>query len=102
MSEPRRIGDRPGSFEDLVEASDELLRQLAARVHIIDLAYAFGTADERLRERLFQSVRPGLADQIRSAIKSIQAESARSPSEEQVRTARARVMELARATLQEE
>jgi flagellar motor switch protein FliG len=96
MEEPQPIGERVRAFEDLALASDELLRQVATRVHIIDLAYAFATADEAVRERLLRSVRPGLAEQITSAIRAMETTDARMPSADQVRLARARVMEVAR------
>jgi flagellar motor switch protein FliG len=95
MAEPRPIGERVRTFDDLAKASDDLLRQIATRVHIIDLAYAFRTADEGLRERLLNSVRPSLADEIRAAMKTVDA--AELPLEMQVTTARARVMEVARS-----
>jgi hypothetical protein len=96
MDEPRQIGDRLRSFEDLARADNEVLRQVATRVHIIDLAYAFGTADEALRDRLLASVRPNLADEIRAAIRTVESSDAMLPAPEQVATARARVMEVAR------
>ena len=102
MSEPRPIRDRLRSFDDLASVGDDVLRQLASRVHIIDLAYAFGTADEALKERLLRSVRPGLAEEIQSAIKTVEAERDRFPGGEQIRTARARVLELARTAVLEE
>jgi hypothetical protein len=97
MAEPRPIGEPVHEFDDLSNASDELLRQVASRVHIIDLAYAFGSAPADLRERLFNSVRPNLADEIKTAIKTVESPAGnRAPSEEQIATARARVMEVVR------
>jgi hypothetical protein len=97
MAEPRQIGEPVREFADLAHASDELLRQVASRVHIIDLAYAFSSADADLRERLYKSVRPHLADEIRAAINTVESSAGnRAPSEEQIATARARVMEVVR------
>jgi hypothetical protein len=87
---PRRLH----RFEDLDTASDETLRQIAARVHIVDLAYAFGNADPALRERLLGVVRPGLADQIRSANLTVERDGARFQQDDQVRSARARVVQV--------
>lgn len=99
MTEPRRIGSELQSFDDLAVLGEEMMRQLATRVHIIDLAYAFRDADETLREHLLSSVRPALADEIRSAFRAVETESERFPSEEAIRSARARVVELARSVL---
>lgn len=96
MAEPTPIGNRLRDFEDLASQSDEVLRHIASRVHVVDLAYAFGTADEELLKRLLGSVRPGLAEQIQSNIKTVEAAADRFPPEDQVRTARAKVMEVAR------
>jgi hypothetical protein len=97
MAEPRQIGGTVSEFDELATASDDLLRQVASRVHIIDLAYAFKSAPAALRERLFNSVRPTLADEIKAAINTVESSSERrAPSEEQVATARARVMEVVR------
>lgn len=83
------------TFEDLNHVSDEVLRQVAMRVHIIDLAYAFRTAND-LRDRLLGAIRPELAEQILSALRTVEWESQRYPPDEQTRTARARVMEVVR------
>lgn len=99
MAEADRSSRRIRTFEDLAEASDELLRQLATRVHVVDLAYAFDSADEALLERLLGSVRPGLAEQIRSAIRTIQASADRFPPQDQIRSARAKVMDIARSEM---
>jgi AcrR family transcriptional regulator len=77
---------------------DEVFRQIAMRVHVIDLAYAFGRS-EVLRERLLASVRPELANDIRSAIRAADWASERLPPEEQTRSAQARVIEAARNEL---
>jgi hypothetical protein len=83
--------------------SDDFFRQLSSRVHIVDLAYAFATADGGLRDRLFDAVSPRLKNEIESAMRTIQAQ-ARAPGDtafpdEQVRSARARVMEVAHGAL---
>ena len=103
MPDPIPLGGRVRNFEDLASMSDDFFRQLASRVHIVDLAYAFATADEGLRNRLFAAVSPRLKNEIESAMRTIQAQ-ARAPSgsafpEEQVRSARARVMEVAHGAL---
>ena len=88
-------------FEDLVHADADLLRQVASRVHIIDLAYALATASNEVQERFYGSIRPNLAAQIRSAILTVMAPSTRTRfmPDEQIRVARARVMETARHLL---
>jgi hypothetical protein len=80
------------TFEDLSKVSDEVLRQVAMRIHVIDLAYAFVGADALL-ERLLASVRPELAEEIRSGIRAANWASERGSSDDQARTARSRVME---------
>ncbi|MBI3973719.1 MAG: hypothetical protein HY332_20785 [Chloroflexi bacterium] len=104
MIEPTPIGRRIRTFEDLSHVSDELLRQLAARVHVVDLAYAFGSADEALRERLLGAVRPGLADDIRVTIQSVFArrEDSYPPPDEQIRSSRAQVVQVMRALEQDD
>jgi hypothetical protein len=94
MANRDSAGKRFHTFDDLESASDETLRQIAARVHIVDLAYAFGSGDMTLRERLLGSVRPGLRSQIESAIRTIEVEADRYPQDTQVRSARARVMQV--------
>jgi flagellar motor switch protein FliG len=88
-------------FEDLIGVDDEMLRQIGARVHIMDLAYAFGTADQALLDRLLAAVRPGLAADIRAGVQMMRSEQNRFPLDEQVRTAQARVLEIARSMLDE-
>ena len=92
--DPREIR----SFEDLERVPDDVLRQIAMRVHVIDLAYAFGRADGP-RERLLNVVRPELANEIRSAIRAAEWASERIPPEDQTRTARARVLEAVKTEL---
>ena len=92
--EPREIKD----FADVEKVSDDVLRQVAMRVHVIDLAYAFGRSDA-LRERLLASVRPELANEIRSAIRASEWASERIPPEEQTRSAQARVLEAVKVEL---
>ena len=92
--EPRDIKD----FADLEKVSDTVLRQVAMRVHVIDLAYAFGRTDG-LRERLLASVRPELANEIRSAIRASEWASERIPPEEQTRSSQARVLEAVKVEL---
>ena len=92
--EPRDIK----AFADLEKVSDEVLRQVAMRVHVIDLAYAFGKSDG-LRERLLAAVRPELASEIRSAIRASDWASERIPPEEQIRSAQARVLETVKTEL---
>lgn len=86
-------------FDDLAKVDDEFLRQLSTRVHLIDLAYAFGYGDAALRDRLMSIVRPGLAEQMRSAIAMAKVSNERYPVDETVRTARARVMDIAKRVL---
>ena len=105
MAEPTPIGGaRIRKFEDLASAHVELLRQIASRVHIIDLAYALANADEALRDRLFGAVRPGLADQIRQAILTVTASPAatRFPPEEHERSSRAQVLQIAKSLQSDE
>ena len=86
-------------FDDLAKVDDEFLRQLSTRVHLIDLAYAFGYGDAALRDRLMSIVRPGLAEQVRSAIAMAKVTNERFPVDETVRTSRARVMDIAKRVL---
>ena len=86
-------------FDDLAKVDDEFLRQLSTRVHLIDLAYAFGYGDAALRDRLMSIVRPGLAEQMRSAIAMAKLSNERYPVDETVRTSRARVMDIAKRVL---
>lgn len=86
------------TFDDLDRVSDHVLRQIAMRVHVIDLAYAFGRHDG-LRERLLASVRPQLANEIRSAIRASEWASERIPPDDQTRSARARVLEAVKTEL---
>ena len=88
-------------FEDLIGVDDEILRQIGARLHIMDLAYAFGTADQALLDRLLAAVRPGLAADIRAGVQMMRSEQNRFPLDEQVRTAQSRVLEIARSMLNE-
>ena len=92
--EPRDIKE----FADLEKVSDDVLRQVAMRVHVIDLAYAFGRSDG-LRERLLASVRPELANEIRSAIRASEWASERIPPDEQTRSSQARVLEAVKTEL---
>jgi len=103
MSENVPLGGRVRDFNDLGVLSDDFFRQLASRVHIVDLAYAFATADSGLRDRLFNAISPRLKNEIESAMRTIRAQ-ARPPGgnpfpDEQVRSARARVMEVAHGAL---
>ena len=75
-----------------------MLRQVAMRVHVIDLAYAFGRSDG-LRERLLAAVRRELANEIRSAIRAAEWASERMPPDEQTRSAQARVLETVKTEL---
>ena len=86
------------SFEDLDRVPDDVLRQIAMRIHVIDLAYAFGRSDG-LRERLLNAVRPALANEIRSAIRASEWASERIPPEDQTRSAQARVLEAVKTEL---
>lgn len=94
MPNQESAGKRFNTFDDLRSASDETLRQTAARVHVIDLAYAFGSAAPALRERLLGSVRPGLRAQIESGMRTVEVEANRYPQDVQIRSARARVMQV--------
>ena len=91
---PRDIKD----FDDLSLVSDEILRQVAMRIHVIDLAYAFGR-HETLRERLLTAVRPELANEIRSAMRASDWASERVPPEDQTRSAQARVLDAVKTEL---
>ena len=103
MAGPTPLGGRVRNFDDLNEMSEAFFRQLASRVHIVDLAYAFATADDGLRKRLMSAVSPRLAGEIDSAIRTIKAQARPQTGEafpeEQVRSARARVMEVAHGAL---
>ena len=53
-------GPRPVSvrtFNDLTHVDDEFMRQLATRVHLMDLAYAFGFGSPELLGRDRKSTR---------------------------------------------
>lgn len=102
MTNSRDPVRRLARFDDLAQVDDEVLRQLGARVHIMDLAYAFGSGDPALLDRLYNAVRPGLAAEIRSGTQIMETERARYPLDEQVRTARSRVLEIARGMVEEE
>jgi len=83
--------------------SDDFFRQLSSRVHVVDLAYAFATAEPALRDRLMNAVSPRFKSEIDSTIRTIEAQ-ARAPGgdafpQDQVRSARARVMEVAHGAL---
>jgi hypothetical protein len=97
MADP--TADTINSFEDLEHVSPEVLRQVAMRVHIVELAYAFSAANEVLRDRLFDSVRPGLAEEIRSAMRTVDTADARYAPEPQIRSAQAKVLDIARLVL---
>ena len=99
MTESSESGRRLETFEDLAGVDDEVLRQVGARVHIMDLAYAFGSADPALLERLLSAVRPGLAADINAGIQMMRSEEHRFPLDVQIRTARSRVLEIARSML---
>ncbi|HEU5318430.1 MAG TPA: hypothetical protein VFX49_20120 [Chloroflexota bacterium] len=86
------------SFDDLTQLPDDILRQVAMRVHVIDLAYAFGKHDA-LRDRLLGAVRPELASEIRSAIRASDWASERTSPDDQTRTARARVIDAVKTEL---
>jgi hypothetical protein len=94
MPDPRDIR----SFEDLAKVPDEIFRQIASRVHVIDLAYAFRDAGE-LKDRLLNAVRPELAEQIRGSLRAVDWQSERVPPDDQQRAARARVMEVVKLEL---
>lgn len=89
------------TFDDLSRVSDEVLRQVAMRVHVIDLAYAFIESDE-LRGRLLGAVRPELADEIRSAIRAAEWASERTSPGDQKRSSQARVMEATRVEIDQQ
>jgi flagellar motor switch protein FliG len=99
VPESHQPAQRLSTFEDLQSVSDELLRHLASRVHVSELAYAFGRSDPALRDRLLAVVRPRLASDIRGLIQAIDAESARIPPDIASRSAQARVLDLARSVL---
>jgi hypothetical protein len=95
VTESQGSGHRLERFEDLAGVDMEVLRQVGARVHIMDLAYAFGSSDQALLDRLLSAVRPGLARDIRAAVAMMRSEEHRFPLDVQIKTARARVMEIA-------
>ena len=101
MTESSGAGRRLEHFEDLAGVDDEMLRQVGARVHIMDLAYAFGTADPALLDRLLGAVRPGLAADIRAGVQMMSSEEHRFPLDVQITTARSRVLEIARSMVDE-
>ena len=101
MTESREANRRLESFDDLAGVDNEVLRQIGARVHVMDLAYAFGSGDPALLERLLSTLRPGLASDIRSGVQMMESERQRFPLEEQIRLARARVLDIARCMLEE-
>lgn len=98
MTEGRPDPSEIKQFDDLQKVSDHVFRQVAMRVHVIDLAYAFGRS-ETLRERFLAALRPELADEIRSAIRASEWASQRMPPDEQTRSARARVLEAVKVEL---
>ena len=89
-------------FEDLAGVDDEMLRQIGARVHIMDLAYAFGTADPALLDRLSgrRASRPGGGHPRRGADDALRAATA-SRWTSRCATAQSRVLEIARSMLNE-
>lgn len=87
------------TFSDLARVDDEFLRQLATRVHLMDLAYAFGFGAPELLARLESVIRPGMAEQLRSAISMARSSEERYPVDESVRSARSRVIDVARRVL---
>lgn len=87
------------AFKDLDRVDDEFLRQLATRVHLMDLAYAFGFGAPELLARLESVIRPGMAEQLRSAISMARSSQERYPVDESVRSARTRVVDVARRVL---
>jgi FliG C-terminal domain len=101
VTESREANRRLESFDDLAGVDDEVLRQIGARVHVTDLAYAFGSADPALLNRLLGAVRPGLASDIRSGVQMMETERQRFPLEEQIRLAQARVLDIARSMVEE-
>ncbi|MBU6286563.1 MAG: hypothetical protein ACKO2D_14010 [Chloroflexota bacterium] len=86
-------------FKDLDRVDDEFLRQLATRVHLMDLAYAFGFGVPELLSRLETVIRPGMVEQLRSAIAMAKSSQERYPVDESVRSARTRVVDVARRVL---
>ncbi len=86
------------TFEDLAKVPDDILKQVATRVHVIDLAYAFRDSGE-LEERLLGAIRPELAEQIRASLRAVEWQSERIPPDEQQRDARSRVMEVVKLEL---
>jgi hypothetical protein len=86
------------AFEDLDKVPDDIFKQVATRVHVIDLAYAFRDSGP-LEQRLLGSVRPELAEQIRASLRAVDWQSERIPPEELQRSARARVMEVVKLEL---
>ena len=87
------------TFGDLARVDDEFLRQLATRVHLMDLAYAFGFGVPDLLARLESVIRPGMTEQLRSAILMARSSEERYPVDESIRSARARVVDVARRVL---
>jgi hypothetical protein len=87
------------TFNDLTRVDDEFMRQLATRVHLMDLAYAFGFGAPELLGRLEAVIRPGMAEQLRSAIAMARSSEERYPVDETVRSARSRVVDVARRVL---
>jgi hypothetical protein len=90
---------RVRAFKDLDGVDDEFLRQLATRVHLMDLAYAFGFEAPELLSRLETVIRPGMAEQLRSAIAMAKSSQDRYPVDESIRSARTRVVDVARRVL---
>jgi hypothetical protein len=84
------------TFEDFEHVPDDVLRQVAARVHVVDLAYALSSAGDELRERWLGSVRPGLRTELESLIRTVENDSVRYPDDSQVRNARARIVQVVR------
>lgn len=99
MADDRSAPDPVRTFRDLERVDDEFLRQLASRVHLMDLAYAFGFDVPHLHARLVSVIRPGLVEQLRAATAMAKASSERYPLDESVRSARARVVDVARRVL---
>jgi hypothetical protein len=102
VTESHAAGRPLERFEDLAGVDDEVLRQVGARVHIMDLAYAFGSGDPALLDRLLSVVRPGLAADIRAGVQMMRSEDRRFPMDVQIRTAQARVLEIARSMVGEQ
>lgn len=94
MPNPRDIR----TFEDLARVPDDIFKQIATRVHVIDLAYAFRDSGD-LEQRLLSAVRPELAEQIRASLRAVDWQSERIPPDEQQRSARARVMDVVKLEL---